>query len=278
MIRLILALAAAAALFLHSAPIGAQERKVTPVETDDMKPQQPVLHYYDKHGNKLKEPVLFLADLDTVATPKSKPLYPAFNGVDVGFNFFDAIMKIAGQKYSSFDAWAAVSIHNWIFPTLEAGAGFASNTPEANNFTYKGTPSPYFRIGADYNFLYKSDPAYRVFVGLRLAYSTFRYNVENVSISSDYWDQTASFSMDGLRSQMMWGEVLAGLKVKIAGCFSMGWTIRYHFPFKEWNPANCNPWFIPGFGKRNSPISATFSLIFTIPGSSANVSTATPTE
>ncbi|MDE7097043.1 MAG: hypothetical protein K2O47_06085, partial [Muribaculaceae bacterium] len=37
---------------------------ITPVESDDEAPPQPVLHYYDKHGDKLDTPVYYLAELD----------------------------------------------------------------------------------------------------------------------------------------------------------------------------------------------------------------------
>ena len=40
-------------------------RTVTPVDIDEKKPRT-VLHYYDKHGDPLAEPVMFIATLDTV--------------------------------------------------------------------------------------------------------------------------------------------------------------------------------------------------------------------
>ncbi len=48
--------------------------KITPVESDDEAPQKPVLHYYDKHGEKLETPVLYLAELDTATTVRPKTL------------------------------------------------------------------------------------------------------------------------------------------------------------------------------------------------------------
>ena len=69
-------------------------RTITPVDIDDDKPQT-VLHYYDKHGDPRPEPVMFLATLDTVVAPKSKPGYPLYNGVSVGVNFADAIFMAA---------------------------------------------------------------------------------------------------------------------------------------------------------------------------------------
>lgn len=240
------------------------DRKITPVDIDDNKPRT-VLHYYDKHGDPLDEPVLFLATLDTVTKAKSSPVYALYNGVDIGVNFADAIMMAAGQKYGSFDVWADVSLHNWFFPVIEAGVGFANNKPENSNYRYKGKPSFYTKVGINYNFLYKSNDAYRFFLGLRVGYSNFSYDVSDVHITSDYWGETQNLTLKGLHSHAFYGEVLAGLQVKIVDRFSMGWNIRYHYLIKTISNSLSNPWFIPGYGA-TSPITFTLSAIYTLPG------------
>ncbi len=234
-------------------------RTITPVDIDDNK-REPVLHYYDKHGEPLEEPVLFIATLDTVTKPKSRPNFPLYNGVTVGINIGDALMMAFGQKYGSYDIQADVSLFNWIFPVVEAGLGFVNTTPQNKNYTYKVNPSFYAKIGFNYNFLYKSDPAYQLFLGFRAGFSHFRWDLKNITISSPYWQQDAVFQMSGLRSTALWGEALAGIKVKIVSGFSLGWTFRWHFPFKitkakastlpegmrDYAPST--PWFIPGYG------------------------------
>ena len=242
----------------------AQERKVTPVESDEEKPVQPTLHYYDKHGNALKEPVLFLAELDTVTKVKSGPVYPLLQSVNVGVNVFDLAMKAFGQKYCSVDVWSNISLFNWFFPTVELGVGLGSNTPEEGNYTYNAKPAFYAKLGFDYNFLYKSNSDYRVFLGFRAGYSSFHYDIKDISISSDYWNQTNRFDLNGQKASAFYGQVLAGVQVKIYKNFSMGWTARYNFKFKVKNAADSAPWFIPGYGT-NSPVSATFSLIYNFP-------------
>lgn len=236
------------------------ERRTTPVDIDDEKPRE-VLHYYDKHGNALPEPVRFLAVLDTVTKPKSKPVYPLYNGWTLGLNFGDAIFMAAGQKYGSFDVWADVSLHNWFFPVVEFGMGFADSKPEDANFTYRTKPSFYAKVGMNYNFMYKSDPAYQVFAGFRLGYSNFAYDVENVTVSDGYWDQTESFSMKGLKASVLYGEILAGIKVKIVDGFSLGWTARWHTKFKVSSKSLSEPWYIPGYGA-GSPFSFSLSAIW----------------
>lgn len=247
--------------------------RTTPVDVDDNR-RRPVLHYYDEHGDPLDEPVMFLSTLDTVAKVKSKPVYPLYNGVNVGVNFGDLIFMAFGQKHASFDVWANVSLHNWFFPTIECGLGFADDTPDKSNFTYRTKPSFYAKVGINYNFLYKSNPDYQVFLGLRAGFSSFTYDVTDVTISSDYWDETQRFSMTGLRSVSLYGEALAGIQVKIAGNFSLGWSARWNFDFHTASDGDSQPWFIPGRGG-SSPFSMSVSAIWTIPapGRRDNVST-----
>lgn len=247
---------------LSSFPAIAQ-KKITPVDNDPTKPRQPVLHYYDKHGNPLDEPVLFLADLDTVTKVKSGPVYPLLHSVSIGANFFDGVMLLAGQKHASFDLWASLSLHNWFEPVVEMGIGFADNHPEDGNFHYKGKPSFYGKIGINYNFLYKSDPAYQVYFGLRGGFTSFRYDITDITINSSYWDQTNKFSIVGQKAHAVYGEVVGGIKVNLWKNISMGWSARYKIKGKVKNGSNSTPWFIPGYG--TTPLSATFSLIYTIP-------------
>lgn len=250
------------ALICSAIPVMAQ-KKITPVDKDPTRPRQPVLHYYDKHGNPLDEPVLFLADLDTVKKAKSGPVYPLLHSVSFGANFFDGVMLLAGQKHASIDLWASLSLHNWFEPVVELGIGFADNKPEEGNFHYKGKPSFYGKIGINYNFLYKSNPDYQVYFGLRGGFSSFSYDITDITINSPYWDQSNKFSIIGQKAHAVYGEVLGGIKVKLWKNISMGWSARYKFKGKVKNGSNSTPWFIPGYGTR--PLSATFSIIYTLP-------------
>lgn len=247
-----------------SAFIQVNGQTITPVDNDPTKPRQPVLHYYDKHGEPLDEPVLFLADLDTVKSASPKPVYPLLYSASVGFNFFDGIMKLAGQKYASFDVWASLSLHNWFEPVVELGIGYADNQPDDGNFHYKGKPSFYGKIGINYNFLYKSNPDYQLFLGLRGGFSSFRYEITDITVNSPYWDQSNNFSILDQKAHALYGEVLMGLKVNLWKGISMGWSVRYRMKFKCTNGSNSKPWFIPGYGT-NAPLSASFSISYTLP-------------
>lgn len=247
------------------------QKKITPVDTDREKPTQPTLHYYDKHGNPLDEPVLFMAELDTVTSVKPKAVYPLLYSANIGFNFFDGVMSLFGQGFQSYDVQASLNLYNWVEPIVEVGLGFANSHPENGNYRYKGKPSMYFKVGANYNFMYKSNPDYQVYLGVRFGYTDFKYDITDITINSDYWGQTNNFSITNQHSSSIYGQALAGLKVKIWKWISLGWNIRYGFKFTHPDASNSVPWFVPGYG--TGALSASFSLIYTIPINTKKIET-----
>lgn len=248
---------------LPAAPAAPRIRgSVTPVEIDTEKPPGPVWHKYDIHGNQLETPVLFLADTDTVKTPSARSPWPAYCGVDLAANFLDAPLMLAGQQYGAYDMRASVSLFNWVFPTVEVGLGYAR---PLGDVTYTPRTAMYYRLGFDYNFLYKSTPDYKVYAGFRAAYTPWRYNLragEYTSSSSSSADtaDTADTPHKSVviqqRADMYYGQVLFGIKVKVYRRLYMGWDIRYSFPLKMTDFEPSTDWYIPGYG--GSTISGSF--------------------
>lgn len=270
-------------LFLISALLCQAQNnkgKITEVDSDDGAPVKPTLHYYDKHGEKLETPVLFLAELDTVKNNSPRSPYPLINGFTFGINFGDAILSLIGQNHYSYDISAMLSFHNWFFPVIEAGVGWGNHTESGDSYKVKAKPSFYAKIGLNYNFLYKSKPDYMAYFGLRFGFSNHRWDITDIKPSSPDTsgsdvssggasdegsgsDQSSSAAVytpsindiardTGVTEMLnqscvsIYGEVVAGLKVKIAGPFSLGWNVRYRV-YKH-SSKNQSPWFIPGYG------------------------------
>ena len=196
---------------------------------------------------------------------KIYPHYPKLTEFSLGLGFGDALMMAFGQKYASFDFSATLNMWNRFQPVLVVGLGRAKNMPDDMNFTYVGKLSPFFKIGANYNFLYKNEPQYQLYAGVRLGYSTFKYDVDDVSVSNPYWGELETYYLRGLSSNALWGEFLAGLKVGLFSNFSLGWEVKFHGIFKEKKSDSGKPWFIPGYGTRNGNWAFGISLYYTIP-------------
>lgn len=232
---------------------------ITPVESDDDAPPQPVLHYYDKHGERLETPVLYLAELDTVSNVRPSSPYPLYNGITIGAGFGDAIMSLIGQKHSSYDISAMVSLHNWFFPIIEAGIGWGSYTENNNLYHITAHPSMYAKIGINYNFLYKSDAAYMAYFGLRFGFSNHSWDKTDIHFTNEEGETVNSPDLIDQKCLSTYGEIVGGLKVKIAGPFALGWSVRYRIGLH--NSRGADPWFVPGYG--TGPLGVNISAYFT---------------
>ena len=191
--------------------------------------------------------------------------YPRLTDLAIGANFVEPVFMAFGQSYASTDVNFTLNMWNRFQPTVELGLGWAKTSPDDMNFTYKGKPSPYFKVGANYNFLFKNAPDHQAFLGARLGYSSFGYDVNGAHYIDGTWKEDESSNYTGERSHALWGEVGLGLKVKLYGPLSMGWMIRYHGIFNYAKNDNTNPWFIPGYGPRTSSLGFSMSIYYTLP-------------
>jgi len=191
--------------------------------------------------------------------------YPLLTDVAVGLNFIDPVLMAFGQSYANVDLNVTLNMWNRLQPVLELGVGWANSTPDDMNFTYKSKLAPYVKLGANYNFMFKSKPDYQVWLGLRMGYSSFTYDVTDVIYANSYWQEYLTYDLLGQKSHALWGEVAAGLRVKLFDRLSMGWSIRYHGLFNYGKSEQARPWFIPGYGPRGNSLGLSVSVIYVLP-------------
>ena len=191
--------------------------------------------------------------------------YPLLTDLTIGLNLAEPLFMALGQSYASTDVNVTLNMWNRLQPTVELGLGWAKSDPDDMNFTYKAKPSPYFKVGANYNFLFKSSPDYQALIGLRLGYSTFGYDVTEAHHVNSYWQEDFTYDITGEHSHALWGEAGVGLKVKLWDNVAMGWMIRYHSIFNYGKSDHSKPWFIPGYGPRNSSLSVSLNICYTLP-------------
>lgn len=204
--------------------------------------------------------------------------YPLMESASVGIDLWNPVMRVFGQHHGLIDFSAQLSMHNRYKPVFETGLGLANNTPADNNFTYKSPLNVYFRIGADYNFLYNSTPTYQYFAGVRYGISNFGYSLEDITIYSPYWEETARPTIPSQRSTVGWGEFVMGLRVNLWGPISAGWTFRYHTILHESKQQYGYPWYIPGYGTRGQAITGSLSIFYTLPLNKKHIPAVNPSD
>ena len=191
--------------------------------------------------------------------------YPKLTDIAVGFNFVDLVLGAAGQDHMNVDVNLTLNMWNRLQPVLELGMGHAKSTPDGKNYTYNGKWSPFARVGANYNFLFKNSPDYQGIVGVRLGGSTFRYEITDIHHHNGYWGEDVTTQITGQKGSALWCEIVAGLKVKIVKQVSLGWQVKFHTLLSEGKSPQGKPWFIPGYGTRGGSLAFAFNAYYTIP-------------
>ena len=193
---------------------------------------------------------------------------PFYQGTYIGVDLFGIGNKCFGGDYFSTEISAEANLQNRFFPILEIGYGHTNKTHEETNAHYK-TTAPYFRIGANYNVLYKKPhlPG-QLLIGLRYGFTSFKYDVDAPDIEDNVWPGDASipFRYEGVKSNASWAEIVIGLKSNIYRNFYMGLALRYKSRFSVKKDLHSEPWYIPGFGtNKSSNIGVTYNLIYKLP-------------
>lgn len=200
----------------------------------------------------------------TLLSTIPKMEHPLLYAVSAGIDVWDPLMRVFGQQYGLGGVWAELNLHNRYIPVVEAGLGQARHTGPTDNYVYKSPLSFYMRIGANYNFLFNSNPDYLLMAGLRYGFSPFSFKVDDVAFNSPYWGVNGEhFNVPSQHVTAGWLEVSLGLRVKLWGPISAGWDVRYRALLHESKGQYGKPWYIPGYGSRSAPISGRLSISYT---------------
>ena len=205
---------------------------------------------------------------------------PFYNGTYVGVDIYGIGSKMLGGDFMSSEVSIGVNLKNKFIPTIEFGMG-GTDTWNETGIHYKSKTAPFFRIGVDYNTMAKKkEKNSYLYVGLRYAFSSFKYDVStlpvddpiwggsigNPSLEDDYWGGSVPFSHLGMKGSMQWFELVVGVKVRIYKNFNMGWSVRMKYKTNASTNEYANPWYVPGYGKfKSNNMGITYSLIYKLP-------------
>lgn len=153
----------------------------------------------------------------------------------------------------SYEAAAQVNLNHKYFPILEMGVAGTEKTA-ANNIHFE-TNAIFARVGVDYN-LIKPKPgktlSHNFFLaGLRLGFSNFNYDYNNITVENDYWNETKTYDLKNQNTTKAWVEIAVGLRVEVVPKIYMGWTIKYKSKLGRKNLGQLSPYYIPGYGVDN---------------------------
>jgi len=207
-----------------------------------------------------------------VATPASaqkfftleKDSIPVFRGFALSFDLVGAGMAMFSD-YGQYEGTLRLNLHDEWFPLVEIGLGRADAEDEVTKNRYT-TKAPYFKVGVDKNLLKEKHGPYRLLVGLRYAYTSYKANIIRPGLVDPYWQYEAIYDVKDAPCKMHWAEVAVGLDAKIWGPLHLGWSVRYKLRIAHKEEGDFGKvWYVPGFGvNSNGRIDATFNATIDI--------------
>lgn len=173
--------------------------------------------------------------------------------LDVANLLTNALYK--GERYA-YEGSVQTLVRNKFFAVGELGYGGSEKLNLDNaNMTSSGM---YGRLGIDFNLMKpKPDalPSRNYFLaGLRLGMSGYNYELSNVLLVDDYWEEARLRSYPQKYTVSTWFEVLASARVEVFSNVYLGWTVRLRNMIGEAKPGAINAWYVPGYGRTGQSV------------------------
>ena len=215
----------------------------------------------------LSLPVFSQGNQGQKAVPKvqtvPKEIFPLYNGTFVGLDLYGLGGNVFGSKFTSSEVSVDVNLKNRFFPVLEVGYGKTDD--EENSISYKSS-APYFRVGMNYNMMFRKKNMSHLYLGWRYGFSALSYDVKGSALEDDIYSGEVPFESMGEKTNAHWMELLFGIRAQVYKNFLMGWSLRYKAKLSVKENAHSTPWYIPGFGENKSTnFGVTYSLIYKLP-------------
>lgn len=192
---------------------------------------------------------------------QQKDTIPFYRGFGVSFDLVGAGAKIL-DSYGQYEGALRINLKDKYFPVIELGLGAANEEDVSTRLHYK-TSAPYGRIGIDFNMMKNKHDDYRLYLGGRYAFTSFKYDISSPGLTDPVWGDHVDYNYPGNKATYQWLEFVGGIDAKIWKFFRLGWSVRYKRRLFHTEQEIGDPWYIPGFGKvSNSRLGATFNVTF----------------
>ena len=191
----------------------------------------------------------------------------AFKGVAVSADLYGYINTLF-DDFTSGEVAVQANLGNRFFPIVEIGYGSTDVTDDLTRIYYKSR-APYFRLGMNYNFLYKKKGKlsnYKLYALARYGWSKAKYDVKSPPITDPVWGNATELELNDVSASCSWFELGVGVQAKVWKIFHLGWSVRYKTRLKDGKGDSSEIWYIPGYGENKSNnFGATFNVIIDIP-------------
>ena len=200
--------------------------------------------------------LLFYIGIAVQAQPKKLPFKAKsdsvafFNGVTLSVDLIGIGQNLLSNE-GQYEASLRANLKDKYFPIIELGYGKSDTKGDENKILYS-TKAPYGRIGIDFNVMKNKHDIYRVFVGGRYGFSSFKYNIEAPGVVDPVFGGIVPFGANNISGSYHWIEAVFGLDAHIVGPLRAGWSVRYKNRLAKKVGSIGEPYYVPGYGRGGS--------------------------
>lgn len=181
------------------------------------------------------------------------------NGFQVNVDLVGPIQSMLSDK-KYYEVGARLSIKDIVYPAVELGYG-NTDYVDVESGTFYNCGGLYGRLGFDFNMMKDKHDDYKLFLGARLGYSNFKFDVSVPDAQDPVWGGNAEYKVKDASCNYLWLEFLAGVDARIAGPVHLGWTMRYKRKMNGSYSGIDKAWYVPGYGNDDtSGFGATFTV------------------
>lgn len=192
---------------------------------------------------------------------------PVYQGTYLSVDIFNPIATIFNG--GRFEASVAVDVSLWqrLFPVVELGVMTVKDKQDTYCFEATGG---FAKVGFNYNFLnFKTDRKYDhiVYAGAQYGYSYTGYQLSDVQLSNDYWQESGVYNTPQRGAHFGWLEIHAGVRVQVYKNFFMGVALQVKTFGHYYQKLAAYPTYIAGFGvdKGTTNFGFLYHLAYQIP-------------
>lgn len=181
------------------------------------------------------------------------------NGLAVKADIVGPI-QLAVSDYGQYEAALQINLKDRYFPVVEVGYGKADHTDDATQVGYE-TKAPFGRVGVDFNLLKNKHDMYRLYAGVRYAFTSFEFDITHPGVTDPVWGGTSPYTTTGIKGNQHWLEFCGGVDVTICGPLHLGWSLRYKQRLSYKKNHYGEPWYVPGYGRGGT---SAFGALFNV--------------
>ena len=187
------------------------------------------------------------------------------SSIRAGTEIIHIFSTAVGNDITGYEINADIGFNNKFFGVVDFGVENYIRNSQENNYEYKSNGF-YYRVGFDYNLLYKKTANEALSFGLRYGISSFDHQLTYID-EDEFWGTSQEYTVNDAQLSGSWIEVVMAFKVELFKNIYLSPNLRLKFLSGKSDTQFVSIADIPGYGntKSNTRVNISYTLLYKLP-------------